>query len=128
MTQYINRREGYDKVRKIYGINIVYRKGYCVSWENEIQRHTLNDILELSSFQRQTFKANEVSHLYPGYYILKANDFHKVTKTPLEEWIHNLNTDKIPESANAPGVNMVKKKLKIDRMNKTAKSILQAFG
>ena len=124
--EYINRGEGYDKVRKIYSINIVY---FTLGHGKDIVYHGktvfkgihLNDILELSPFQRQTFKVDEVSQLYPEYYILKVNDFNKVAKTPLEEWIYYLNTGEIPEGANAPGLEEVKEKLKIDSMNKAEK-------
>lgn len=126
VTEYINRGEGYDKVRKIYSINIVY---FTLGHGKDIVYHGktvfkgihLNDVLELSPFQRQTFKVDEVSQLYPEYYILKVNDFNKVAKTPLEEWIYYLNTGEIPEGANAPGLEEVREKLKIDSMNKAEK-------
>lgn len=77
-----------------------------------------NDILELTPFQRQTFKVDAVSQLYPEYYILKVNDFNKVAKTPLEEWIYYLNTGEIPETAHAPGLAEVRERLKVDGMTK----------
>ena len=126
VTEYINRGEGYDKVRKIYSINIVYfslghGKDIVYHGKTEFRGIHLNDILELSPFQKQTFKVDEVSQLYPEYYILKVNDFNKVAKTPLEEWIYYLNTGEIPEGANAPGLEVVREKLKIDSMTKVEK-------
>ena len=76
-----------------------------------------NDILELTPFQRQTFKVDAVSQLYPEYYILKVNDFNKVAKTPLEEWNYYLNTGEIPESALAPGFAEVRVRLMVDGMS-----------
>lgn len=75
-------------------------------------------MLELSPFQRQTFKVDTVSQLYPEYYILKVNDFNQVAKTPLEEWIYYLNTGEIPEKAQAPGLDAARERLKLDRMSK----------
>ena len=126
VTEYINRGEGYDKVRKIYSINIVYftlghGKDIVYHGKTEFRGIHTNDILELSPFQKQTFKVDEVSQLYPEYYILKVNDFNKVAKTPLEEWIYYLNTGEIPEGANAPGLEVVREKLKIDNMTKVEK-------
>ena len=85
VTEYINRGEGYDKVRKIYSINIVYftlghGKDIVYHGETVFKGIHLNDILELSPFQRQTFKVDEVSQLYPEYYILKVNDFTRWRK------------------------------------------------
>lgn len=61
---------------------------------------------------------DEVSQLYPEYYILKVNDFNRVAKTPLEEWIYYLNTGDVPEGVSAPGLEEVKERLKLDRMTK----------
>lgn len=123
VTEYINRGEGYDKVRKVYSINIVYfslghGKDIVYHGKTEFRGIHQNDILELSPFQRQTFKVDTVSQLYPEYYILKVNDFNQVAKTPLEEWIYYLNTGEIPDQAQAPGLNAARERLKLDRMSK----------
>ena len=123
VTEYINRGEGYEKVRKVYSINIVYfslgsGKDTVYHGKTEFRGIHENDILELTPFQRQTFKVDAVSQLYPEYYILKVNDFNKVAKTPLEEWIYYLNTGNVPENAQAPGLDAVRERLKLDRMNK----------
>ena len=56
--------------------------------------------------------------MYPEYYILKVNDFNKVAKTHLEEWIYYLNTGEVPVEATAPGLDIVRERLKLDRMTK----------
>ena len=126
VTEYMHRGEGYEKVRKIYSINIVYfslghGKDYVYHGTTEFRGIHDGDILELSPFQRQTFNVDTVSQLYPEYYILKVNDFNKVAKTPLEEWIYYLNTGNIPEKVTAPGLAQVKEQLNIDLMSKGEK-------
>ncbi len=79
--------------------------------------HT-NDLLELIPFQKQTFKVDTVSQLYPKYYILKVNGFNQVAKSPLEEWIYYLNTGEIPSTATAPGLEEARERLKLDSMTK----------
>ena len=123
VTEYINRGEGYENVRKVYSVNIVYfslghGKDIVYHGKTEFRGIHENDILELTPFQRQTFKVDAVSQLYPEYYILKVNDFNKVAKTPLEEWIYYLNTGEIPETAHAPGLAEVRERLKVDGMTK----------
>ena len=123
VTEYINRGEGYENVRKVYSINIVYfslgsGKDIVYHGKTEFRGIHENDILELTPFQRQTFKVDAVSQLYPEYYILKVNDFNKVATTPLEEWIYYLNTGDIPANAQAPGLDAVRERLKLDRMSK----------
>lgn len=123
VTEYINRGEGYEKVRKVYSVNIVYfslghGKDFVYHGKTEFVGIHNGDILELSPFQKQTFKVDKVSQLYPEYYILKVNDFNRVAKTPLEEWIYYLNTGNVPENATAPGLDTVKEQLKLDRMSR----------
>ncbi len=109
VTEYINRGEGYEKIRKIYSINIVYfalgsGTDFVYHGKTEFRGIHNNELLQLSPFQKQTFKADEVSQLYPEYYILKVNDFDRWSKVPLEQWIYFLNTGEIPEDATAPGL------------------------
>ena len=121
VTQYINRGESYEKVRKVYSVNIVYfslghGKDFVYHGKTEFRGIHENDLLELTPFQRQTFNVDEVSQLYPEYYILKVNDFNKVAKTPLEEWIYYLNTGNISDTAHAPGLAEIRERLKVDNM------------
>ena len=121
VTEYIERGDNYAKVRKVYSINIVYfslghGKDYVYHGKTEFRGIHTNDLLELTPFQKQTFKADTVSQLYPEYYILKVNGFNQVAKSPLEEWIYYLNTGDIPSNATAPGLDEARKKLKLAMM------------
>ena len=123
VTEYINRGEGDEKVRKVYCINIVYfslGKGKDTIYHGKTEFRGIHngDLLELSPFQKQTFKVDAGSQLYPEYYILKVNDFNQVATTPLEEWIYYLNTGEIPETATAPGLHEARERLQIDQMSK----------
>lgn len=123
VTEYINRGEGYEKVRKVYSVNIVYftlghGKDTVYHGKTEFRDVHTGELLELSPFQRQTFKVDAVSQLYPEYYILKVNDFNKVAKSPLEEWIYYLNTGDIPDNATAPGLSEARERLRLARMSK----------
>lgn len=123
VTEYINRGEGYDKVRKVYSVNIVYfslgsGKDVVYHGKTEFRGIHQGDVLELTPFQKQTFKVDTVSQLYLEYYILKVNYFNQVARSPLEEWIYYLNTGDIPDNATAPGLNEARQRLKLDRMTK----------
>ena len=123
VTEYINRGEGYENIRKIYSVNIVYfnlGNGTDIVYHGKTEFRGIHngELLSLSPFQRQKFDANEVSDLYPEYYVLKVNDFNHWSKIPLEQWIYFLNTGEIPEEANAPGLPEAREKLKLERMSK----------
>ena len=124
VTEYINRGQGYQNIRKIYSVNIVYfnlGNGTDVVYHGKTEFRGIHngELLRLSPFQRQKFKVDAVSDLYPEYYILKVNDFNKWSKVPLEQWIYFLNTGDIPAEATAPGLKEAQEKLRIERMSKS---------
>lgn len=123
VTEYIHRGESYENVRKVYSVNIVYfalghGKDFVYHGTTEFRGIHENDLLELTPFQRERFKVSSVSSLYPEYFILKVNDFNRVAKTPLEEWIYYLNTGMLPDKTTAPGLDSVRELLNIDHMSR----------
>ena len=70
VTEYINRGEGYENIRKIYSINIVYfnlGNGTDVVYHGKTEFRGIHngELLSLSPFQQQKFSASVVSDLYP---------------------------------------------------------------
>ena len=127
VTEYINRGEPYENVRKVYSVNIVYfslGRGTDIVYHGKTEFRGIHngDLLELSPFQKQRFKVDAVSDLYPEYYILKVDDFNRVAKNSLEEWVYYLNTGEVPTNATAPGMEAVKEQLTIDRMSKAERN------
>ena len=123
VTEYVNRGEGYEKVRKVYSINIVYfalgsGSDYVYHGKTEFRGLHNNEVLNLTPFQRQTFNVDTVSQLYPEYFILRVNDFNKWSIVPIDQWIYFLNTGEIPDEANAPGLPEARERLKLDRLTK----------
>ena len=123
VTEYIDSGKNYDNVKKVYSINIVYfdlgqGKDFVYHGKTEFRGIHENDILRLSTFQRQQFGVSEVYQLYPEYYILKVNDFNRWSKVPLEQWIYFLSTSEIPEDADAPGLQQARKKLQLSKMTR----------
>ena len=123
VTEYIEKGENYDHVKKVYSINIVYfelRQGEDVVYHGKTEfRGIHNDeVLQLSPFQRQKFDVSEVYELYPEYYILKVNDFNRWSKVPLDQWLYFLATSQIPDDATAPGLQEARQKLRLSRMSR----------
>ena len=96
ITEYIGLGSPYDKVRKVYSINIVYfelgqGKDYVYHGKTEFRgAHEPHDILKLSVRQNKKFfgiderslmSRKEAGDLFPEYYILRVNDFDKVATT-----------------------------------------------
>ena len=123
VTEYINRGQNYEHIRKIYSVNIVYFNlgggtGIVYHGKTEFRGMHNGELLSLSPFQQQKFKVDAVSDLYPEYFILKVNDFNKWSRVPLEQWIYFLNTSEIPHDATAPGLAEARQKLQLDRMTR----------
>ena len=132
VTEYIDSGQNYSNVKKVYSINIVYfdlgqGKDYVYHGKTEFRGIHNNEILQLSTFQRQQFGVDEVYKLYPEYYILKVNDFNRWSKVPLEQWIYFLSTSDIPEDADAPGLKAAREKLRLSKMTKEEQAAYRRY-
>ena len=122
ISEYINLGDDYDKVRKLYSINIVYfelgqGKDYVYHGKTVFRGlHNPDDILKLSLRQQQIFVGKDAGDIFPEYYVLRVNDFDRVAKTPLDEWIKFLKTGEIDSSATAKGLPEARERLRIDSL------------
>ena len=126
ITDYMKEGLGYQEVKKVYSINIVYfdlghGTDYVYHGSTHFNGIHDQDSLQLTLNQRNLFKIQDVSGLYPEYYILKVNRFNDIAKDSLDEWIYYLKHNELPKSYHAKGLNMVSEKLKYDKMEKEAK-------
>ena len=132
ITEYIGLGNPYDKVRKVYSINIVYfelgqGKDYIYHGKTEFRGiHEPHDTLKLSVRQNEKFfgtkekdlqERKEAGDLFPEYYVLRVNDFDKVATTPLDEWMEFLKTGKIDDNANAAGLTEARECLRVDALS-----------
>ena len=53
-----------------------------------------------------------LSEIFPEYILIRVNEFNKVAKTPLDEWMEYLKEGKIRPDTTAPGLNEAREKLK----------------
>lgn len=137
ITDYIGLGDDYDKVRKVYSVNIVYfdlGQGNDYVYHGKTTFHGLHephDVLKLSVRQSQAFfgqnegerfERKEAGDLFPEYYVLRVNDFDKVAKTPLDEWIAYLKTGEISESTTAPGLQRARECMRFDGLSANDRS------
>ena len=120
LSEYLKEGEPYEKIRKVYSINIVYlkiRKVYSINivyfslgqgddyayrgTTQFVSMHDENDILKLSAAQRRAFGCDMPSDVFPEYYLLRVDKFDKLATTPLDEWISFLKTSEIPVTFNS---------------------------
>lgn len=132
VTEYIDSGENYEHVKRVYSINIVYfdlGQGEDCVYEGKTEFHglTKGDLLELSPFQKQKFKADAVSDLYPRYVILKVNDFNRWSRDSLDQWLYFLSNTDIPEDADAPGLCEAREKLDLMRMSRDERILYDRY-
>ncbi len=128
ISEYLKLGDPYEKVRKVYSINIVYfslgqGKDYAYLGSTEfVSLHDPNDILHLSDPQRKAFGCETPSDIFPEYYLLRVDKFDEIATTPLDEWISFLKTGDIPVTAKAPGLQEARERLRIDSLSEEEKA------
>ena len=132
VTEYINSGQNYENVKKVYSINIVYfdlgqGKDCVYHGKTEFRGIHYDDVLRLSTFQRQKFGVDEVYKLYPEYYVLKVNDFNRWSKVPLEQWLYFLATSEIPDDADAPGLQEARERLSLSRLDRDEQAAYRRY-
>jgi len=122
IVEYLHAGDAYDKIRKVYSINIVYfdlGKGDDYVYHgisNFTGLHT-HDELQLDDQQKNLYNKTFVGDLYPEYYILKVKNFDDNAKEPLDQWIYYLKNNKILDSFTAPGIGKAREVLSFDKMS-----------
>lgn len=132
LTQYIDEGDDYDKIKKIYSINIVYfdlgqGKDYIYKGSNDFYGIHSNDRLELNAAQKKAYQIDQVSDIFTTYYVLKVNNFDDVAKNTLDEWIYFLKNSEIKDEFRAKGLPQAKDKLRVDNLGKSEKIAYEHF-
>ena len=116
VTDNIRLGEMYDKVKKVYSINILY---FPLGQGKDFVYHGTTHFIGLHTGDELCITHREVEALgmrtpkeiFPEYYILRVNEFNDVARTPLEEWIDYLKNGNVRSDTTAPGLQEVRSKL-----------------
>jgi len=113
----------YSEIKKVISINIVYfnlgqGQDYIYKGRTTFTGLHQKDLLELSEKQKQTFLKQEVSDIFPEYYLLKVNEFNDLAKDTLDEWIYFLKNSEVKDNFNAKGLKEANEVLDIMRLPK----------
>ena len=122
ITDYMEIGDGYEKVKKVISVNIVYFDigqglDYVYHGSNKFIGMHKHDALGLSSNQQKMFNRNEVSEIFPEYYILKVNNFDDIAKDTLDEWIYFLKNSEIKKEFKAKGLKKAAEKLDVMKLS-----------
>ena len=116
ITEHINLGNTYKEVKKVYSISILYfdlGKGsdyIYVGQNNFIGLHT-QDQLIISTKEKDTIVRKSPAEIFPTYMLVRVNEFNKVAKSPLEEWVDYLKNGVINPDTKAPGLQEAREKI-----------------
>ncbi len=122
----------YDKVVKVYSINIVYFElghgdDYVYLGETHFKGiHTHNE-LELSKTQKELYHVQYPHEIFTTYYLLKVNNFNDIAKDPLDEWIYFLKNSEIKDEFKAKGLSQAKEKMRVDSLSNEERALYETY-
>jgi predicted transposase/invertase (TIGR01784 family) len=132
ITEYIKKGKGYTKVKKVYSVNIVYfslgqGKDYVYHGKTTFRGlHDNKDILKPSHRQKEDFNIEDISDIYPEYYILRVNQFNDIAKSSLDEWIYFLKNEEIKDKFGAKGLDRAKEALDVMKLGDNDRAVYKS--
>ena len=116
ITEHIEIGQMYDKVKKVYSINILYfdlGKGndYLYHGKTVFTGVHTHDLLEVNTREADELRMRVPHDIFPEYYIIRVNEFNSVATTPIEEWLDYLKNNRIKDNTSTPGLKEARKKL-----------------
>jgi predicted transposase/invertase (TIGR01784 family) len=113
----------YSEIKKVISINIIYfdlgqGQDYIYKGKTDFIGLHQNDKLGLSEKQKTTFLKEDVSDIFPEYYLLKVNQFNDNAKDTLDEWVYFLKNSEVKDNFKAKGLKEAGEVLDIMRLPK----------
>jgi len=111
----------YSEIKMVISINIVYfdlgqGEDYIYKGKTDFIGLHQKDLLGLSEKQKTTFLKEEVSNIFPEYYLLKVNQFNDIAKDTLDEWVYFLKNSEVKDNFKAKGLKEAGEVLDIMRL------------
>lgn len=127
ISEHISLGEKYDKVRKVYSINILYfdlghGADYLYHGKVSFVGVHKHDELKITTKEEDVIKIKTPEEIFPEYFIIRVNEFNDVARTPLEEWMDYLKNGNIKDDTTAPGLSEARTKLQYLSMSRQEKS------
>ena len=113
-------------------VNIVYfdlgvGDDYIYYGSTSFRGKRKKDLLLLSKQEQEIFQTDQVSKIFPQFYIIKVKDFDDIARDTLDEWINFLKTQEIKEGTKAKGLKEAKEKLNYLNLTEEEKREYQRY-
>ena len=121
ITEHIALGDDYEKVKKVYSINILYfnfgeGSDYLYHGTTQFTGVHTHDTLSISSRENSVVTLTTPADIFPEYFIIRVNEFNQVATTPLEEWLDYLKNQHISPDTKAPGLQEARQRLEVMTM------------
>ncbi len=132
LTEHFREGQKYADIIKVYSIAIVYfdlgqGSDYIYHGTTVFKGMHKNEELELSPLQREFFKKDHLSEIYPEIYVIKVKNFDDIAKNTLDEWIYFLKNEEIKDGFRAKGLKKAKEKLDVMKMSEKERQQYEAY-
>ena len=122
ITEHMKTGVGYEQVKKVYSINILYFKlgegsDYLYHGQAVLTGVHTKDTLSLTEHEREDLHVVTPADVFPEYYVIRVNEFNKLAVTPLEEWLQYLKDEYIRPDTTVPGLQEARQRLEYLRMS-----------
>ena len=123
MSENLSLGQPYSEIKKVISINIVYfdlgqGQDYVYRGKTDFEGLHQKDTLGLSLKQKETFMKENVSDIFPEYYLVKVNQFDNVAHDTLDEWVYFLKNSEVKDDFKAKGLKEAGEVLDIMRLAK----------
>ena len=122
LTENFKLGQEYVEIKKIISINIVYfdlgqGQDYIYKGGTSFKGLHQHDTLTLSDKQQTAFLKENITDIFPEYYIIKVNKFNNIATDSLDEWIYFFKNSAINDTFKAKGLKEAGKVLDFMRLN-----------
>ena len=116
ITEHIEIGNKYDKVKKVYSINILYfdlgqGSDYLYHGKTVFTGVHTGDQLRVNTREADEIKMTVPEDVFPEYYIVRVNEFNDVARTPIEDWLDYLKNNRIKDDTSTPGLKEARQRL-----------------
>ena len=129
ICDYMKKSDDYDKVKKVYSVNIVYfalAKGsdYLYYGKTEFKgMNQNNEVFQLSKHQQKLFGVEDVYQVFPEYYVIRVNKFSDIVRNKIDEWIYFLKNESIKDEFQAKGLDEAKEILDVMKLSPEVRAV-----
>ncbi|WP_339137358.1 MAG: Rpn family recombination-promoting nuclease/putative transposase [Candidatus Electrothrix sp. GW3-4] len=122
VSEHLHESAPYAKVAKVISITLLsfdlgHGDDYVYHGTTSFRGLHSQDLLELSSEQRELYGRSTIHALIPEHYLIKIKKFDNVIKGTLDEWIYFFKNREIRDNFQAKGIKRAKQELDVARLS-----------